>query len=98
MLEVGAFHPNWGSIHLGPDQAMQAHAALGGGPFLPVHWSTFDLALHAWDEPIVTLEQSARDGGLPLLAPMLGEVRDVVDLDDTRRALAHINAWWRDVR
>lgn len=98
MLEVGAYHPLWGSIHLGPDQAMQAHAALGGGPFLPVHWSTFDLALHAWDEPIVTLEQSARDAAFPLVAPMLGEVRDIVDRDDTRRALTRLNAWWRAVR
>jgi L-ascorbate metabolism protein UlaG (beta-lactamase superfamily) len=98
MLEVGAFHPLWGTIHLGPEQAMQAHEALGGGPFLPVHWSTFDLALHAWDEPIVTLEQSARDASFPLVAPMLGEVRDILDRDDTRRALARLAAWWREVR
>jgi len=94
MLEVGAFHPLWGSIHLGPEQAVAAHRALGGGAFLPVHWSTFDLALHAWDEPIVTLEQHARDASLPLVAPMLGEVRDVVELDD----LPELNAWWRGVR
>jgi L-ascorbate metabolism protein UlaG (beta-lactamase superfamily) len=98
MLEVGAYHPLWGSIHLGPDQAMAAHAALGGGPFLPVHWSTFDLALHAWDEPIVTLEQHARDAAFPLVAPVLGEVRDVVDLADTTKALARLDAWWRSVK
>ncbi|WP_232379611.1 MBL fold metallo-hydrolase [Polyangium fumosum] len=100
LLEVGAFHPAWGDIHLGPWQAMEAHRALGGGPFLPVHWSTFDLALHTWDEPIVVLEEGARDGqfDLPLVAPRIGEVRDVLDPDDIRRSLARLDAWWREVR
>jgi L-ascorbate metabolism protein UlaG (beta-lactamase superfamily) len=32
MLEVGAFHPAWGDIHLGPKNALKALALLGGGP------------------------------------------------------------------
>ena len=55
MLEVGAFHPAWGDIHLGPENALKALALLGGGAFLPVHWGTFSLALHAWDQPAETL-------------------------------------------
>ena len=55
MLEVGAFHPSWGEIHLGPENALEAHALLGGGAFLPVHWGTFNLAIHAWDDPAETL-------------------------------------------
>ena len=55
MLEVGAFHPSWGDIHLGPANALKAHALLGGGTLLPVHWGTFSLAMHAWDEPAETL-------------------------------------------
>ena len=38
MLEVGAFHPAWGDIHLGPENALEALTLLGGGPFLPIHW------------------------------------------------------------
>ena len=55
MLEVGAFHPSWGDIHLGPENALAALRATRWRPFLPVHWGTFDLALHAWDEPAETL-------------------------------------------
>jgi L-ascorbate metabolism protein UlaG (beta-lactamase superfamily) len=95
MLEVGAYHPAWGTIHLGPEQALRALEALGSPSFLPVHWGTFDLALHAWDEPILALEQAAREGDLALLAPLLGEVRDVLDRDDVRRAA--LRPWWRDV-
>ncbi|HEX2585022.1 MAG TPA: MBL fold metallo-hydrolase, partial [Steroidobacteraceae bacterium] len=39
MLEVGAFYPAWGDIHLGPDNALKAHAMLGG-VFMPIHWGT----------------------------------------------------------
>ena len=35
MLEVGAFHPAWGDIHLGPENALKALALLGGGPSRP---------------------------------------------------------------
>jgi L-ascorbate metabolism protein UlaG (beta-lactamase superfamily) len=31
MLEVGAFHPSWGHIHLGPQNALKALELLGGG-------------------------------------------------------------------
>ncbi|MFP2961249.1 MBL fold metallo-hydrolase [Myxococcus sp. 1LA] len=71
-LEIGAFHPAWGDIHLGPDNAMEAHRMLGGGPLLPIHWSTFNLAMHRWDEPIEHLMRLARERGVPLLLPSLG--------------------------
>ncbi len=73
MLEVGAFHPAWGDIHLGPVNALKAHALLGGGAFLPVHWGTFSLAMHEWDEPVETLLKLAPSQGAPLLMPRLGE-------------------------
>lgn len=55
MLEVGAYHPAWGDIHLGPENALDAVKLLGGSPFLPVHWGTFALATHDWDQPAETL-------------------------------------------
>jgi L-ascorbate metabolism protein UlaG (beta-lactamase superfamily) len=73
MLEVGAFHPAWGDIHLGPENALEAHAALCGKTLLPVHWGTFNLALHAWDEPAETLLRLAPSRGSELLMPRLGE-------------------------
>jgi L-ascorbate metabolism protein UlaG (beta-lactamase superfamily) len=73
MLEVGAFHPAWGDIHLGPENALQALALLGGGAFLPVHWGTFALAMHDWDEPAETLLALGPKQGARLLMPRLGE-------------------------
>ncbi|HET9642229.1 MAG TPA: MBL fold metallo-hydrolase, partial [Burkholderiaceae bacterium] len=60
MLEIGAFHPAWGDIHLGPENALKAHAFLGSGLLLPVHWATFSLAMHAWDQPAEVLLTEGR--------------------------------------
>jgi len=70
-LEVGAFHPAWGDIHLGPENALKAFELLQGGRFLPVHWGTFNLAMHDWDEPAEVLLRHGH--GAPLLMPQLGE-------------------------
>jgi L-ascorbate metabolism protein UlaG (beta-lactamase superfamily) len=90
LLEVGAFHPSWGDIHLGPTNALEALRLLGGGAFLPVHWGTFSLALHAWDEPAETLLALAPRQGVHLLMPQLGEAVEPVQVD-------HVTPWWRGV-
>jgi L-ascorbate metabolism protein UlaG (beta-lactamase superfamily) len=88
MLEVGAFHPAWGDIHLGPENAMKALALLGGAPFLPVHWGTFNLAMHAWDEPAETLVSLAPAYGAHLVMPHLGEPVEPARAES-------VDPWWR---
>lgn len=90
MLEVGAFHPSWGDIHLGPDNALEALALLGGGALLPVHWGTFSLAMHAWDEPAETLLALAPRQGVHLVMPRLGEAVEPGQVDS-------VTPWWRAV-
>jgi L-ascorbate metabolism protein UlaG (beta-lactamase superfamily) len=85
-LEVGAFHPAWGDIHLGPENALKACELLGGARFLPVHWGTFNLAMHDWDEPAEVLLKAG--GGVPLLMPELGEAVEPVRTGAPR-------PWWR---
>ncbi|MGP1681594.1 MAG: MBL fold metallo-hydrolase [Giesbergeria sp.] len=90
MLEVGAFHPTWGDIHLGPENALKALDLLGGGAFLPVHWGTFNLAMHDWDEPAETLLALGPKHGARLLMPKLGEA--------VEPAHGPLDApWWREL-
>jgi L-ascorbate metabolism protein UlaG (beta-lactamase superfamily) len=90
MLEVGAFHPAWGDMHLGPENALKALSLLGGGSFLPVHWGTFDLALHSWDQPAEELLALTPKSGVPLLMPRLGE-----PLEPSR--VERVDPWWRPI-
>ncbi|CAM4499025.1 MULTISPECIES: MBL fold metallo-hydrolase [Myxococcus] len=89
MLEVGAWDPAWGDIHLGPENALQAHDLLGGGAFLPVHWGTFNLAIHSWDEPAETLVKLAPTNA-PLIMPRLGQPIEPLQVQS-------IDPWWREV-
>jgi hypothetical protein len=89
MLEVGAFHEAWGTIHLGPKNALAALDMLGGGAFLPVHWGTFNLGIHAWDEPAEQLIELAGTRA-PLCMPRLGEAFEPSRVDS-------IEPWWRGV-
>jgi L-ascorbate metabolism protein UlaG (beta-lactamase superfamily) len=88
MLEVGAFHPAWGDIHLGPENALEALGLLGGGAFLPVHWGTFNLAIHAWDDPAETLLRTAPAKGVHLVMPQLGD-----PIEPSR--VEKVEPWWR---
>ncbi|HET9351051.1 MAG TPA: MBL fold metallo-hydrolase [Burkholderiales bacterium] len=90
MLEVGGLHPSWGDMHLGPENALKALALLGGGTFLPVHWGTFSLAMHAWDQPAEALLELAPMADARLVMPRLGQP---VEPDRADR----IEPWWREV-
>jgi len=86
MLEIGAADPEWADIHLGPDNALTAHQLVGGGPLLPLHWGTFNLAFHAWRQPVQRLIEAAPAGTTQLL-PAPGQRVDVA-------AGAHNARWW----
>jgi L-ascorbate metabolism protein UlaG (beta-lactamase superfamily) len=92
MLEVGAYHAAWSDIHLGPANALTALDWLGGGCFLPVHWGTFDLALHAWDDPAEQLLTLAPQRGVQMVMPKLGEVIEPVRIQHLAP-----KPWWRQV-
>ena len=77
-------------MHLGPENALKALALLGGGAFLPVHWGTFNLAMHAWDQPAETLLQLAPRAGVQLVMPRLGEPVEPAHADG-------VEPWWRVV-
>jgi hypothetical protein len=74
---------------LGPDNAVKAHAMLGG-VFMPVHWGTFALAMHAWDQPAERLLRLAADTGAQLLMPLLGQPAEPAHTDI-------VEPWWRTV-
>jgi L-ascorbate metabolism protein UlaG (beta-lactamase superfamily) len=88
MLEVGAYHPAWGHIHLGPDQALEALSLLRSRTLLPIHWGTFNLAIHAWDEPAERLAELAPSRDVHLVMPRLGEVTVPARVDK-------LDPWWR---
>ena len=73
MIEVGAYSADWPDVHLGPEQAVQAHLQLRGAVMFPIHWGTFDLALHPWTEPVERTRRAAMAQSVTLVTPRPGQ-------------------------
>jgi L-ascorbate metabolism protein UlaG (beta-lactamase superfamily) len=87
MLEIGAYNQaNWPDIHLGPENALEAHLDLKGKLLLPLHWGTFNLAFHPWKEPAEQIEELARNKNVSLIMPPPGEI---IEVDQP-----FISKWW----
>jgi len=90
MLEIGAYNELWKSIHMGPDGAAEAFAAMGAaGLLMPIHWGLFELAPHGWRQPMERIVQLADKQGFKLWAPEPGVPTEVVLGQDRR------SGWWR---
>jgi L-ascorbate metabolism protein UlaG (beta-lactamase superfamily) len=96
MLEIGAFNELWHQIHLGPDNAVRAYQELGGfaraGLLMPIHWGLFNLALHAWRQPIEQLMQMAQTHDVKVWAPPPGRPTEVI------RGQELLSDWWTPKR
>lgn len=87
MIESGAYDATWADVHLGPEQALSAHLQLRGKVMIPVHWGTFNLAVHSWVEPAERLIAAARPLGVSLAIPAPGESVEPA-------ALPPLARWW----
>jgi L-ascorbate metabolism protein UlaG (beta-lactamase superfamily) len=73
ILECGQYNQYWPYIHMLPNEVVQASKDLRAKVLMPVHWSKFTLALHAWNEPIIELKKFADKEGVQLCTPIIGE-------------------------
>jgi len=73
ILESGQYNEAWPEIHMMPEQTVQAAIDLRAKVLLPVHWGKFALAFHPWDEPVKRVKAKARELGVTITTPMIGE-------------------------
>lgn len=87
MLETGAYDPQWPDIHMQPEETMQAHIDLRGKLLMPIHNGTFDLAMHAWNEPFERISALAEQRGQALATPEIGQQLNLRQVHATGK-------WW----
>lgn len=90
LIQIGAYSPYWPDIHMTPEEAVATHLDLRGGVLVPVHWATFNLAPHSWNEPVDRIWREAKEKDVRLTVPRPGER---VDADDP----AEVDGWWQDL-
>jgi L-ascorbate metabolism protein UlaG (beta-lactamase superfamily) len=88
-LKIGSYNDKgtWRALHMTPEEAGQQHLDLRGQLLVPLHWATFDLALHSWYEPIERMVSFAEKESITLITPEVGEKIDLSGKIDT-------NHWW----
>ncbi|MFE3324341.1 MBL fold metallo-hydrolase [Streptomyces sp. NPDC059176] len=95
MIQIGAYSEYWPDIHMTPAEGMDAHVDLQGGHpsgvMLPIHWATFNLALHPWEEPGEGTVTAAAAAGARIALPRPGE-----PFEPTAEKVPD-TPWWRTV-
>lgn len=89
MMECGQYDERWPAIHMLPEQTVQAQLDVQGKVMIPIHWGAFKLAFHDWTDPIERVIQAAKERGVAIATPRIGEVVDV----NTSQYPAAI--WWK---
>ncbi|OEJ24042.1 MBL fold metallo-hydrolase [Streptomyces agglomeratus] len=98
MIQIGAYSEYWPDIHMTPAEGMRAHLDLqagapqgsAGGPMLPIHWGTFNLAPHPWAEPAEWTKDAAEEAGQLAAFPRPGEPFEPA-------GTLPVDPWWRAV-
>lgn len=83
LVAIGAYDRLWPDIHLNPEEAVDVYRMLNrnnltGSLLLPIHWATFNLALHEWADPVQRLLPAAQVDQIPVITPMPGARFDVL--------------------
>ncbi len=89
-IECGAYDKAWRGVHMFPEQTVRAHLDLRGKILHPIHWATFNLALHPWHEPMERLSAAAETAGVNVATPIVGETSDYDSIIPNSR-------WWETV-
>lgn len=89
LTDCSQYNMQWHTIHMLPEEAVNACKTLGAKLSVPVHWGAYSLSDHAWDDPAERFVSAAERSGLAVSTPLLGETIDIDTVSGTA------NAWWR---
>lgn len=91
LIENGAYNKDWADIHMTPEESVQAHLDLKGRVMMPIHNGTFDLAFHAWYEPLNRVAGAAEAHQISLSTPVFGNILQVTSPAVKQR-------WWQNLQ
>ena len=73
-METGQYNPMWYMSHMFPEESAQGGMDLQAAVVHPIHWGTFKLSTHAWDDPVKRIVKKATTLSLPLSIPKQGQM------------------------
>lgn len=88
LIDSGQYNEAWRHSHMFPEEAVLAAKDLKAKYFMPIHWGTFTLSTHAWNEPINQSIFYAKKYNQHIIAPEIGEVVFLNNIND------NVKEWW----
>lgn len=90
MLDSGQYDVKWREIHMTPEEAVKAGQILNSKVIMPIHWGTFKLANHAWDDPPERFTKESEKENISFITPKIGEtITYNLDINTSK--------WWQDI-
>lgn len=92
MMECGQYNELWHNIHMMPEETAQAAVDVKAKLMMPIHWGSFVLALHTWQDPVERVSKKAAELNQPIVIPQIGHpiVLEKNELPDSD--------WWRRLK
>ncbi len=88
IAECGQYDPAWSNVHMFPEQTVQAGLDTQTQWMIPVHWGTFCICNHAWDDSILRVTAAAKEQELSIATPKIGETVRFEEIAE------YHEAWW----
>ena len=92
IAECGQYDNAWAKIHMFPEETVKAGLDTQTKWLIPVHWGTFCICNHAWDDSIKRVTAAASENGLSLATPRIGQT---VKYDEIE---SYNEAWWEEYK
>jgi L-ascorbate metabolism protein UlaG (beta-lactamase superfamily) len=89
-LDCGQYDKRWASIHMNPEETVQAAEDLQAKALLPAHVGKFTTARHPWDEPFIRIAEASRKENIRLLTPQIGEQFFLNNIQ------TEMSQWWKN--
>lgn len=86
-MECGQYNQWWPSIHMMPEETVQACIEMQVKTAVPIHWGKFSLSLHSWTDPVERFVAEAELHELNVALPVPGSLY-TADFNST-------NEWWK---
>lgn len=89
LTDCSQYDVAWPDVHMFPEESIRAVQELGAKTAMPIHWGTFALANHAWDDPAERFVADGESSGLRIVTPMIGETFNLKEAEN------YMERWWR---
>ena len=90
IIEAGQYNEAWSTIHMFPEQSVQASIDLEASTILPIHNTKYVLSLHKWNAPLERVTAAGELLNQTVSTPYIGESFVLGGENPEYR-------WWRDV-